>query len=92
MTPGLGNRLPLTASTADVTRMEADGLLRVAISAEQEGMQKRKKSNGKGSLAMLCCKSTIQLLDPTRVAAGEARSLWHGHGGILRRCCGVPHL
>ncbi|CAK9069271.1 unnamed protein product [Durusdinium trenchii] len=36
LTPGLGPRLPLTARAADVTRMEADGLLRVAISAEQE--------------------------------------------------------
>lgn len=35
LTPGLGPRLPLTARAADVTRMEADGLLRVAISAEQ---------------------------------------------------------
>eukprot|EP00435_Cladocopium_sp_Y103_P047242 s2095_g13.t2 len=36
LTPGLGPRLPLTATAAQVTQMEADGLLRVAISAEEE--------------------------------------------------------
>ena len=35
LTPGLGPRLPLTATAAEVTQMEADGLLRVAISAEE---------------------------------------------------------
>ena len=35
LTPGLGPRLPLTAAAAEVTQMEADGLLRVAISAEE---------------------------------------------------------
>ena len=35
LTPGLGPRLPLTATAAQVTQMEADGLLRVAISAEE---------------------------------------------------------
>ena len=35
LTPGLGPRLPLTATAREVTQMEADGLLRVAISAEE---------------------------------------------------------
>lgn len=35
LTPGLGPRLPLTATATEVTQMEADGLLRVAISAEE---------------------------------------------------------
>ena len=35
LTPGLGPRLPLTATPSHVTQMEADGLLRVAISAEE---------------------------------------------------------
>mmetsp|Transcript_25603 Transcript_25603/g.52669 ORF Transcript_25603/g.52669 Transcript_25603/m.52669 type:complete len:355 (-) Transcript_25603:10-1074(-) len=36
LSPGLGPRLPLDATSAEVTRMEADGLLRLAISAEEE--------------------------------------------------------
>ncbi|CAE7457047.1 P4H11 [Symbiodinium natans] len=36
LSPGLGPRLPLDATATEVTRMEADGLLRLAISAEEE--------------------------------------------------------